>query len=195
MIENYGVPGFSSMEALGQSLFAFRGENVSCAVYYEGWNDLRNAHLAGLQSDYSDYEIPYLNIALLLQSKPGFLQRSSLALTYAASLVAPAAIGRTFGVRVIFIPQIVNHAILRQGAPDDNRLVETYIQRRTMGQMVDFMNQDLEDAAAQSQAVFLDAVETVPWSGEDFIDTIHFAAQGSCKFAETIAPDLRRICN
>lgn len=224
MIENYGVPGFSSMEALGQSLFAFRGANVSCAVYYEGWNDLRNAHLAGLQSDYSDYEIPYLNKALLLQSKPGFLQRNSLALTYAASLVAPAAvgkpggqvsaekdlrlskiykdnigllaaIGRTFGVRVIFIPQIVNHAILRQGAPDDNRLVETYIQRRAMGQMVDFMNQDLADAAAQSQAVFLDAVETIPWSGEDFIDTIHFAAQGSRKFAETIAPDLRRICN
>ena len=69
-VENYGVPGFSSMEALAQSLFAFRDAHVSCAVYYEGWNDLRNAHIAGLQSDYSDYEIPYLNRALLLQSKP-----------------------------------------------------------------------------------------------------------------------------
>jgi len=223
-VENYGVPGFSSMEALGQSLFAFRDAHVSCAIYYEGWNDLRNAHLTGLHSDYSDYEIPYLSKVLLLQWKPGFLQRNSLALTYAASLAAPAAgskragqvsadkdlrlskiykdnigllaaIGRTFGVHVIFIPQIVNHAILRQGAPADNRLMEAYIQRQAMGHMVDFMNQDLADAAAQSQTIFLNAVEAVPWSGEDFIDTVHFAAQGSRKFAEAIAPDLRRICN
>ena len=96
-VENYGVPGFSSMEALGQSLFAFRDAHVACAVYYEGWNDLRNAHMAGLQSDYSDYEILYLNRALLLQSKPGFLQRNSLALAYAASLLAPAARGKPAG--------------------------------------------------------------------------------------------------
>jgi hypothetical protein len=222
-VENYGVPGFSSMEALAQSLFAFRDAHVSCAVYYEGWNDLRNAHIAGLQSDYSDYEIPYLNRALLLQSKPGFLQRNSLALAYGASLLAPAkikpagqvsgekdprlskiyednigllaAIGHSFGVTVVFIPQIVNHALLKQGAPDDDRLVESFIRRQAMGHMVDFMNQDLADVAAQSQAVFLGAVEAVPWSSEDFLDTVHFAAKGSLKFAETIAPDLRRICN
>ena len=44
-------------------------------------------------------------------------------------------------------------------------------------------------------AIFLDAVEAAPWSGDDFLDTVHFAAKGSPKFAETIAPDLRRICN
>lgn len=223
-VENYGVPGFSSMEALGQSLFAFRDARVSCAVYYEGWNDLRNAHMAGLQSDYSDYEIPYLNRALLLQSKPGFLQRNSLALAYAASLLAPAAggkpagqvsaekdprlskiyrdnigllaaIGHSFGVTVVFIPQIVNRAALQQATPEDNRLVETFIRRQTMVRMVEFMNQDLADAATQSHANFLDAVEAAPWSSEDFLDTVHFAAKGSLKFAETIAPDLRRICN
>ena len=71
----------------------------------------------------------------------------------------------------------------------------SFIRRQAMGHMVDFMNQDLADVAAQSQAVFLGAVEAVPWSSEDFLDTVHFAAKGSLKFAETIAPDLRRICN
>jgi hypothetical protein len=223
-VENFGVPGFSSMEALEQSLFAFRDAHVTCAVYYEGWNDLRNAHMAGLKSDYSDYEIPYLERALLLQSKPGFLQRNSLVLTYAMSLLAPAAgaqpagqispekdprlskiyrdnigllaaIGHDFGVVVIFVPQIVNRAALQQGTPQDNRLVETFIRRQAMVWMVDFMNQDLADEAVQSHAIFLDAVEAVPWSSEDFLDTVHFAAKGSLKFAETIAPDLRRICN
>jgi hypothetical protein len=223
-VENYGVPGFSSMEALGQSLFAFRDAHVACAVYYEGWNDLRNAHMAGLQTDYSDYEIPYLNRALLLQSKPGFLQRNSVALAYAASLLvsAPrgkpageisaekdpqlskiyrdnigllAAIGHNFGVAVVFVPQIVNRAALQQGTPEDNGLVETFIRRQAMVRMVDFMNQDLADEAAQSRAIFLDAVQAVPWSSEDFLDTVHFAAKGSLRFAETIAPDLRRICN
>jgi len=223
-IENFGVPGFSSMEALGQSLFAFRDAHVSCAVYYEGWNDLRNAHMAGLQSDYSDYEIPYLQRALLLQSKPGFLQRNSLALTYAASLLVPAprgkpagqisaekdprlskiyqdnigllaAIGHNFGVTVIFIPQIVNRVALQQATPEDNRLVETFIRRQTMVRMVDFMNRDLADAAGQSHAIFLDAAEAAPWSSGDFLDTVYFSAKGSVKFAETIAPDLRRICN
>ncbi len=43
-VQNYGVPGFTTMEAMLQALFVFRDIKPVCAVYYEGWNDLYVAH-------------------------------------------------------------------------------------------------------------------------------------------------------
>jgi len=59
-VENYGVRAYSSLEAMLQSLFVFRDRPPACALYYEGWNDLRNAHIAGLRNDYSDLELPHI---------------------------------------------------------------------------------------------------------------------------------------
>src|SRR5258706_4870930 len=57
-VQNYGVPGYTSLEAMIQSLFVFRDTKVACAVYYEGWNDLRMSHMKGLRNDYSDNQLP-----------------------------------------------------------------------------------------------------------------------------------------
>jgi hypothetical protein len=56
------------------------------------------------------------------------------------------------------------------------------------------MNEDLERAAKDSGAVFLDAPLNVHWESSDFLDPMHFAPVGAAKFAETIAPGIAMNC-
>jgi lysophospholipase L1-like esterase len=56
---NRGVSGYTTAEHLLQTAFyqpSF-GVEPACAVYYIGWNDLRNAHIAGLDPGYADYHL------------------------------------------------------------------------------------------------------------------------------------------
>jgi lysophospholipase L1-like esterase len=53
---NHGVPAYSTVENLIQTLFYLDSYDVRprCAIYYEGWNDIRNAHLPHLDPAYAD---------------------------------------------------------------------------------------------------------------------------------------------
>lgn len=57
---NRGVPGYTTAEHLVQTAFyqTTFGVRPHCAVYYVGWNDLRNAHLSGLDPGYADFHLP-----------------------------------------------------------------------------------------------------------------------------------------
>ncbi len=59
VVENFGVDGYSSVEILVSTLFAFRDAKPACAVFYMGWNDLRSSHLSTLRPDYSDFHLPH----------------------------------------------------------------------------------------------------------------------------------------
>ena len=54
---NHGVVGYSTVENLIQTLFYLNSYNVKpqCAVYYEGWNDIHNAHLPNLDPAYANW--------------------------------------------------------------------------------------------------------------------------------------------
>ncbi len=57
---NHGMGGYSSVEHVVQSAFyesAF-GAAPHCAIYYMGWNDVRNAHIANLDPGHADYHLP-----------------------------------------------------------------------------------------------------------------------------------------
>lgn len=56
---NRGVSGYTTAEHLLQTAFYQRsfGVEPACAVYYIGWNDLRNAHIVGLDPGYADYHL------------------------------------------------------------------------------------------------------------------------------------------
>src|SRR5262249_23552246 len=55
---NHGVPGYSSVENLLQTLFYLDtyGVRPHCAVYL-GWNDIRNAHLPNLDPAYANFHL------------------------------------------------------------------------------------------------------------------------------------------
>jgi hypothetical protein len=219
-VENYGVTAFDSAENMMQSLFAFRDTAPVCAVYYEGWNDVLKAHIKGLSNDYLNYEYPVLVELLALGPRPGFLERNSVLVALAMSIFASprrpfalegdlheqdlrlsrlyrdnitliAAIGKTFGVRVIFVPQILNYA---RYALDERPLGSANIWPKDMKKLMVLMNEDLALAAGQSQTYYLGAPLAEKWEDADFVDFGHFSSRGSMKFASSIAEDLRRIC-
>jgi hypothetical protein len=219
-VENFGVPGFSSVENMTQSLFAFRDMAPVCAVYYEGWNDVQLSHVKDLADDYSNQEYPALMELLALGPHPGFVERNSVLVAYAMSMFATprhqlpsegdlhekdlrlsklyrdnirliAAIGQSFGVRVVFIPQVVNYA---RFAGDDEPVGVPYIWAKDMKKLLGLMNEDLASAAGESQAYFIGAPLAENWEDGDFLDHGHFSRLGSMKFATSIADDVRRIC-
>jgi len=56
---NHGVPGYSTVENLLQTLFYLETYGVPphCAVYYVGWNDIHNAHLPDLDPAYANFHL------------------------------------------------------------------------------------------------------------------------------------------
>lgn len=59
-VVNHGVPGYSTVEHLIQTAFYQTkfGTPPRCAVYYVGWNDLRNAYIPNLDPGYADFHLP-----------------------------------------------------------------------------------------------------------------------------------------
>ena len=57
MVENHGVPGYSTVEHIVQTAFDFRSKRPKCAIFYVGWNDLRNSNIKGLRADYSNFHL------------------------------------------------------------------------------------------------------------------------------------------
>ncbi len=59
-VVNHGVPGYSTAEHLIQTAFYQTkfGKPPHCAIYYVGWNDLRNAHIPNLDPGYADFALP-----------------------------------------------------------------------------------------------------------------------------------------
>jgi len=59
-VVNHGVPGYSTVEHAIQTAFyqARFGKPPRCAIYYVGWNDLRNAHIPNLDPGYADFHLP-----------------------------------------------------------------------------------------------------------------------------------------
>lgn len=60
LVINHGVPGYSTAEHVIQTAFyedTF-GKLPRCALYYVGWNDIRNAHIKNLDPAYADFHLP-----------------------------------------------------------------------------------------------------------------------------------------
>jgi lysophospholipase L1-like esterase len=66
-VVNHGVPGYTTAEHLLQTAFYQTRFGVSprCAIYYVGWNDLRNAHIPNLDRGYADFHLPSQTDSLL----------------------------------------------------------------------------------------------------------------------------------
>jgi hypothetical protein len=57
---NHGMLGYSTAEHVIQTAFYERTYGVPprCAIYYVGWNDLRNSHVRNLDPGYADFHLP-----------------------------------------------------------------------------------------------------------------------------------------
>ncbi|MDP2329294.1 MAG: hypothetical protein Q8M19_01180 [Reyranella sp.] len=89
-VVNHGVPGYTTVEHLLQTAFYQTkfGKLPRCAIYYVGWNDLRNAHIPGLDPGYADFHLPSQVDSLKVRRIGGSQVTISPLLTMLARLVS-----------------------------------------------------------------------------------------------------------
>ena len=219
-VQNYGVLAYTSLEAMIQSLFVFRDIKPVCAVYYEGWNDLINAHIDNLQNDYAPFQAMRVLQTLAADYRPGIiadnwlflqlidrmLQQGSgyppststmsdqpdprLAQIYAENIKLIADIDRHFGVTPIFVPQILNYDYIEAHYGGWWPTISGPAVRPRMRDLNSVMGM----AAKEAGAVLLNTPLDVPWQSTDFVDDGHFSAAGAAKFAQALAPVIAANC-
>ena len=218
IVENHGMDGYSSVETLVQTLFAFRESRPVCAVFYMGWNDVRSAHLATLKPDYSDFHLPhqvgnlglqttlpiesYSVVARLLVSlfrpplpRPTGTVSSAydprLAAIYLANMDLIVTIARHQGVKPIFVPQVIDHV---RHATNPGYGWVPLVPYHDVPKVLDQLNEDLRRLAARLDVPFIDTPHAVQWHADDFVDDGHFNASGAGRFADALVGPIERQC-
>ena len=220
---NRGVPGYNTVENLIQTSFydQVNGRSPTCALYYEGWNDVQGAYLPNLDPAYADFHLLNQIDGLQVRKGSGF----SPLMTILSRL---PFIGKET------IPLAPSYSSGKPGEGSDPRL-EEILRRNVQGiiatnsargtksifigqvlnsadstydsmngwaplvrdsdviSMVDKLNVVMKDEAIKSGAVYID----VPRSGfaaTDFVDNGHFSSTGSAKFANSISTEVQQNC-
>jgi hypothetical protein len=223
-VENYGVPGYGSIEGMIQSLFVFRDVKPVCAIYYGGGNDLRNSHVEGLKNDYSDSYLRGLVGVLGVGYRAGFLENNVLflqliarALSNADNKYGPwtthgevsdredtrlsAIVSENIKLTAAIAGQFGVKAMFAPQVLNFDFLEQhysrawwPYIPAKGVRPLVREMNLELEQAARESGAIFLPGPLSVDWTVSDFADQVHFSAAGAAKFAASLADDVAHNC-
>jgi lysophospholipase L1-like esterase len=220
---NRGVPGYNTVENLIQTTFydQVNGRTPSCALYYEGWNDVQGAYLPNLDPAYADFHLLNQIDGLQVRKGSGFSPLTSM-------------ISRFPVIGQETIPLPPSYANLEPGKGGDPRLEE--ILRRNVqsiiatnsargtksvfiGQvlnsadstydsmngwaplvkdedvipMVERLNVVMKEEAIKYGATYID-VPNSDFSATDFVDNGHFSPAGSAKFANSIASEVEKNC-
>lgn len=221
-IVNFGVLGHTTVENLIQTAFYqdILKKKPVCAVYYVGWNDVvNNAHIEHLDSAYADYHLllmaqrrpdlfvaQYSSLGFLLNQvaqkrfdtvpfwpdilgKPPVAGRDEhLEAIVIEHVKAIAAINEARGLKTIVIGQISNSRW--SDAPE---LFSPLVKEGDAVPMVEGLKSSLKSAAASMKIKYIDPGIT-NFDGSDFVDEVHFAPQGSRKFASLISKEVGDYC-
>ena len=92
-VVNHGVPGYTTSELVAQTAFYADtfGKVPRCAVYFVGWNDLRNARIPRLDTAYADFHLPSQVDSLRVRRLGGSNVTVSPVATVAARLLGAEA--------------------------------------------------------------------------------------------------------
>jgi hypothetical protein len=223
---NHGVPGYSTVEHVVQTAFYQDkfGATPRCALYFVGWNDLRNTHVTDIDPGYARFHLPSQIDALQARRFGGSFISISPALTLAVRLVTVATdtVGppRTIEgepkadndpvLEALFVRNVrsisaINRdrgirtiwvgQILNLAAFDDDE-VDGWIPLVRSRDVWPLLSR-LNGQLASAAAGLGDAYLHVPigaFRPADFRDNGHFVASGSDKFASRIAPEVARLC-
>ncbi len=221
-VVNFGVVGHTTVENLIQTAFyqdSLKKKPV-CAIYYTGWNDVvNNAHIEHLDSAYADY-----HLLLMAQRKPDLFVAQYSPLGFLVNQVAQkrfdtvpwwpqilgkppvagrdehlesiviehvqsiAAINKARGIKTIVIGQISNS---RWSDPPE--LFSPLVKEGDAVPLVEALKTTLKDAAASIGVKYIDP-GIANFEGSDFVDEVHFAPQGSRKFASLISKEVGDYC-
>lgn len=223
---NHGVPGYTTVEHLVQTAFyqVRFGAEPRCAIYYVGWNDLRNAHLRGLDPGYADFHLPSQVDGLQVRRiggttafvSPAFtllMRVASLWIDTARSPVQPVGDGREGPDRAfeeVFLRNVrAISAINRSRGITTIWIGQVLNETRYADDAVDgwlplLRNRDVLPqlrhllgrlrAAAEALGDVYVDVPAAAFEPADFRDNGHFLPSGSRLFARLVAPAVGRAC-
>lgn len=223
---NRGVPGYTTAEHLVQTAFyqTTFGVPPHCALYYVGWNDLRNAHLRGLDPGYADFHLPSQIDALQVRrigSTDSFaspmltliLRQTASAVDTARPPLPPVsdgAAGSDPAFEAIFLTNVrsisaINRArgirtlwigqVLNEALYRDDA-IDGWIPLLRNREVLPQLERLLDLLSAEA-ARLGDAYVDVPaaaFEPADFRDNGHFLASGARRFASLVAPAVGHAC-
>jgi lysophospholipase L1-like esterase len=223
---NHGVPGYSTVENLIQTLFYLNSYDIKpqCALYYLGWNDIRNAHLPNLDPAYADFHLMSQLDSLQIRKRPEITEISPLGriiITYMQAWLEIIPTPEDFSRRDpeggsdIRLEQIYRSNLEAIAAIDKARgitsifvgqvLNRAKLQNATRyGWLPLVRDIDVWPLQARFNAILKETAdeagspELVPsvdaFQDSDFIDNGHFSPMGAEKFAEMLVPLVRANC-
>jgi hypothetical protein len=102
-----------------------------------------------------------------------------------------ALLSKHFGVKPLFVPQILNYRKLTADKPYGWM---PFVNDSDVKELMSSMNADLADTAREMQVPYLGDVLNVDGEDADFVDNGHFSPAGAVKFAQAIAPRASNEC-
>lgn len=225
LVANHGVPGYSTAEHVVQAAFYsdLLGRHPDCAVYYIGWNDIRNAHLPGLDAAYADFHLvsqftnlnvrrssdsfsPFVRLshALLGGFRDAFVPYPPLYLAMEPVSDHDPKLENIFSKNIKTISTIndshnIKTIFVGQLLNREQLVSETRygwlprVRDRDVWPLQERFNEILKREANKAGATYLD-VDIDKFADADFADNGHFSTQGSKKFAEYLVPQLEATC-
>jgi hypothetical protein len=225
-VVNNGVPGYTTVEHLLQTEFYQDkfGRKPRCAVYYVGWNDLRNAHIPHLDAAYADFHLPSqvdslkvrrvggwdVTISPLLPVVARFVSAQVDTVRYSADPKGPPGAGDDALVLELFERNVRTISAINRQRGIPTIWVGQLINRAAFGgegsygwlplvrdRDVPAMLDHLNTVLIRTAADLGDtgiAIAPDRFDQQDFIDNGHFNAHGARRFAEIIAPRVREAC-
>ena len=223
---NHGVSGYTTSEHVIQTAFyqdSF-GVPANCAVYYIGWNDLRNAHVRDLDPAYATNHLVGQIDALDARRINGPALSVSPTLSFLAKLAIlafdtvrpPAPIysdggkGPDPALEKIYARNIATISAINRGRGIRTIWIGQVMNKASLkDDQMDGWLPFVRDSEIPTMIAWLngilkreaerlgDTYIDVPADAlapEDFGDVGHFRPSGSRKFAEQIAPTVGRAC-
>ncbi|HSH99956.1 MAG TPA: hypothetical protein VLA02_05090 [Reyranella sp.] len=222
---NHGVPGYSTVEHVVQTAFyadAFRTK-PACALYYIGWNDIRNAHIEDLDPAYARYHLRTTVDGLQVRRFGNAYRSISPLFTLVARFVSSEVdtirppelrgaprVGGDPGLEALYLRNVrsismINRdrgirtvwvgQILNVEALTDDRIYGwlPFVRNKDVWPLLAHFNARLRVEAAELGDAYID-VRPEQFTPEDFRDNGHFLETGSLKLARLLAPEVARLC-
>jgi hypothetical protein len=225
-VVNNGVPGYTTVEHLLQTAFYQDkfGQKPRCAVYYVGWNDLRNAHIPKLDEAYADFHLPSqvdslkvrriggsdVTVSPLLTVVARFAGAQLDTVQYSADPKGPPGSGDDVGLLKLFERNMRSiSAINRQRGIATiwiGQLINAaaFTGEGRYGWLPLVRDRDVPAMLAHLNAALIRTAADLGDTGiaiapdqfgpPDFVDNGHFNATGARRFAGIIAPRVRDAC-
>lgn len=219
-IINYGVPGYSTAEAIIQMALVVPEKKPHIVIFYEGWNDIKNYHEKDLGADYYGHgmgQYGNLGIPIIQHNNSSTFATAWLIGRIINSIKKPPensveiyAYPDPFVDRIylrnlktlklltensnafgIFIPQVLNYSSFQGKEGSDEW--SRHIKNEAMPRLMERFNSHMEGLCPQekSNCVVLGGIKKEKWLAEDFVDEGHLSKTGGLKFSEIIAQLIR----